>query len=353
LNDRVVIEKLNYDVLSPDNLDLFLHMVRQGEDNYVVKTPSIQLPPPNETTEMFPEFETVPREVTIGPPESCYVIPFEVLRYDVDFNPSTFNRAFQDLMNNIAYLGPLRHFPERTYLWTGTAPKEMGPRGENTIAMLIASERNRTERRRRGPSLARREPPLDLLKQVSDWLNRMNLVNEFQIASIGTDKRFYEAKVSVGVEGIGNSLIDVGFGVSQVLPVVTLLLSAPEGSIVLIEQPEIHLHPSAQAHLADLFLEVAEQRGLQLIIESHSEHLLARLQRRIAETEYAFANPDNIKMYFCRAEAHGSSIQPVEINEYGQIANWPENFFGDMAGDVDAMMDAAIERRRRELSLGD
>jgi predicted ATPase len=134
---------------------------------------------------------------------------------------------------------------------------------------------------------------------------------------------------------------------------VTLLLSAPQGSIALIEQPEIHLHPSAQAHLADLFLEVAERRRLQLIIESHSEHLLARLQRRIAETEYPFANPDNIKMYFCQAEANGSTIQSVEIDDYGQIANWPDNFFGDMAGDVDAKMDAALNAAARSCSVTD
>ena len=137
------------------------------------------------------------------------------------------------------------------------------------------------------------------------------------------------------------------------LPVITMLFLVPEDTIVLIEQPELHLHPSAQAKLADLFLEVAEKRHLQLIIESHSEHLLRRMQRRIAEIDQPFANPDNIKAYFCEAGADGSKIQAVEVDEYGQIRNWPPNFFGDLAGDLDAMMEAAIERRRRELSSGD
>ena len=71
-------------------------------------------------------------------------------------------------------------------------------------------------------------------------------------------------------------------------------------SIVLLEQPELHLHPNAQAALADLLLEVAEKRNLQLIVESHSEHIVRRLQRRIAEASPAFASPENIKMYYCQ-----------------------------------------------------
>jgi predicted ATPase len=180
----------------------------------------------------------------------------------------------------------------------------------------------------------------------------MGLASEFRIEPIDRDKRFYETRVKITPGGTDSSLIDVGFGISQVLPVLTMLLSAPEDSIILLEQPELHLHPSAQAHLADLFLHVAETRHLQLIIESHSEHILSRLQRRIAEAQSQFVAPDNIKMYFCQPGADGSTIQPVQIDKYGQIANWPPNFFGDIAGDLDAMAHAALEHRRQELSAG-
>ena len=73
-------------------------------------------------------------------------------------------------------------------------------------------------------------------------------------------------------------MTDVGFGVSQVLPVLVLLYYVPEGSIVLMEQPEIHLHPSVQSDLADVMLEVAHDIvEVQIIVESHSEHLTAPL----------------------------------------------------------------------------
>jgi predicted ATPase len=240
----------------------------------------------------------------------------------------------------ISYLGPLRQHPERSYLWTGTTPQRIGSRGENTIAALIASVRGHSE-----------NP--DLLTQVADWLTKSGLAIEFKIDAIDGDKRFYETLIRISKGNSGNSLVDVGFGISQILPVLTMLFFVPEGSIVLLEQPELHLHPRAQAHLADLFLHVAEERNLQLIVESHSEHLLRRLQRRIAETDYAFATPDNIKAYFCEPGSDGSTSRPVEVDAYGQIRNWPDSFFGDLANELDKMMEAAIDRRRRELSAGD
>ena len=78
-------------------------------------------------------------------------------------------------------------------------------------------------------------------------------------------------------------LTDIGFGVSQVLPVLVQCFYANHGSTLILEQPDIHLHPSAQAGLADLFIAAKKSPGVQILFESHSEHLLRRLQRRIAE----------------------------------------------------------------------
>ena len=144
-------------------------------------------------------------------------------------------------------------------------------------------------------------------------------------------------------------MTDVGFGVSQVLPVLTMLLSAPEGSIILLEQPELHLHPNAQAALADLLLDVAEKRNLQLIVESHSEHIVRRLQRRIAESEHAYAKPEKIRMYYCEPGENGSTVNEVKLDRFGQITDWPKRFLGDISGDIHSMAKAAIQRRRQEL----
>ena len=128
-----------------------------------------------------------------------------------------------------------------------------------------------------------------------------------------------------------------------------MLMSAPEGTIVLLEQPELHLHPNAQAALADLILEVAEKRNLQLIVESHSEHIVRRMQRRIAEASPAFAKPENIKMYYCQPGEAGATIDEIDVDRFGQIVDWPEKFMGDISGDLHTMLKAALERRSQEL----
>jgi predicted ATPase len=140
-------------------------------------------------------------------------------------------------------------------------------------------------------------------------------------------------------------ITDVGFGVSQVLPVLVLCYYVPEGSTIILEQPEIHLHPSVQAGLADVFIDAVKRRKIQIILESHSEHLLRRLQRRIAEEQYS---PDNAALYFCSTVNGTSQLTPLQIDLYGHISNWPEGFFGDDFGEMAAMSQAVIDRKRRQ-----
>ena len=137
-------------------------------------------------------------------------------------------------------------------------------------------------------------------------------------------------------------LTNVGFGVSQVLPVLALCALADEGSILILEQPEIHLHPAVQAGLADLLIDVIKNRNIQIILESHSEHLLTRLQRRIAEETLT---PDNVALYFTHIEDGESKLEELQIDQYGNISNWPQDFFGDIMGDVVAMTEAAMHRQ--------
>ena len=137
-------------------------------------------------------------------------------------------------------------------------------------------------------------------------------------------------------------LTDVGFGVSQVLPVLVLLYYVPEGSIVLMEQPEIHLHPSVQSRLADVMLAVAKHRQVQIIVESHSEHLLRRFQRRAAEQE---VSSSDLKLYFVRTTRGAAELNDLRLNEWGEIENWPDNFFGDEIGEIAAISEAALDRR--------
>ena len=156
------------------------------------------------------------------------------------------------------------------------------------------------------------------------------------------DRDDYEIRVKTGKTNPEVMIINVGSGVAQILPMLILCYYAPENSIILLEQPEIHLHPSAQSCLADVLIDVVKEWNVQVILESHSEHLLRRIQRRIAEEEIL---PDDVALYFCRMENGESKIEELDVDEFGSIGNWPQNFFGDEMGELAAMTEAEMKRR--------
>ena len=104
-----------------------------------------------------------------------------------------------------------------------------------------------------------------------------------------------------------------------------LCFYVPPGSVVVLEQPEIHLHPAVQAGLADVFIDAAKTRRVQVLFESHSEHLLQRLQRRIAEERLA---SDDAALYYCEFAATHSRLTRLQMDLFGK-PNWPTDFFGD------------------------
>lgn len=330
--DNVVIKKLRY-----ETEDAFFEMLpktfankdREAKYNHTYKFP--------DDYEELALAEKGRYKPTLPPPQSCYGIPREAIQHYGGFLGS-FSKQFEMIMDRIIYLGPLRENPRRSYLWADDAPQILGIRGERTIDALIASARQK-----------RNDQP-QIIDFVEEWLHHLGLIDEFRVEPISPDRPYYEPRIRTPGDLSNNSIVDVGFGISQVLPVITQLFLAPEGSIILLEQPEIHLHPSAQSGLADLFLTVAKERNLQLIIESHSEYLLTRLQRRIAESEAELATPQDIRLYFCEMTTDGAQITEVRTNQFGEIENWPQGFFGDRIGDINAMTKAGLQRRREMLA---
>jgi predicted ATPase len=122
---------------------------------------------------------------------------------------------------------------------------------------------------------------------------------------------------------------------------VTLLQYVPRGSTVILEQPEIHLHPLAQANLADVIINAAMHRGVQVIVESHSEHLLLRLQRRIAEEQIPSRD---VALYFCDITDRGSVVERLQLDLLGKIENWPMSFMGDAFGEAAEAEKARLRR---------
>lgn len=253
---------------------------------------------------------------------------------------SNLEASFESLMDNIFYLGPLREDPHRDYLWARSRPSDVGRRGEKAIDAILAATDAKELR-----NLARKTRLKTFQEMVAYWLREMGLINSFKVEEISPGSNRWQAKIRVRPGSTEVLLTDVGFGVSQVLPVVTLLYFVPEGSTVILEKPEIHLHPLAQAHLADLILKAALRRRVQVIVESHSEHLLLRLQRRIADKT---CSSNDVRMYFCDIDGEGSKLVPLELDLLGNIRNWPKNFMGDQFGEV-----AAAEKARLHRTAGD
>jgi predicted ATPase len=273
-------------------------------------------------------------------PTKCYGFPDQARGYYQNAGfLADFELAFESLFSRVFYLGPLREYPQREYPWAGGRPSDMGRRGERVVDALLAS-------REWGATLSqgRGKARLTVEERVAKWLKELKLIHDFQVTPVAPESKLYQVVVKRSAASAPVLITDVGFGVSQILPVITLCYYAPEGSVLIFEQPEIHLHPAVQAGLADVFIHAAKTRNVQIVLESHSEHLLRRLQRRIAEEKLA---TDEAALYFCDAAKTESKLVPLDMNLFGAIENWPEDFFGDEFGELAATQEAIIQRQQR------
>ena len=249
--------------------------------------------------------------------------------------------ALEKRLEDIYYLGPLRAFPQRFYNWSGGQPTDMGQAGELVVDALLAA-------RQRGLKISPgyRKHRLALEHYVARWLQNLGLIHDFRVVPVAEGSRLFEVRVRKSPKSAEVLITDVGFGVSQILPVLVLCFYVPEGSTVILEQPEIHLHPSVQSGLADVFIDAWRKRKVQILVESHSEHLLRRLQRRIAEETLC---KDDVGLYFCSVADGVSKLDTLEVNLFGNISNWPQDFFGDQFGEIAAMSEATLKRRQKVL----
>jgi len=439
---------------------------------YVVEATSAPTP----TT---PKFELKlrserPSEEIMTSPIKFYRFPRDIT--DIYSNAEDFSAKFhsehEKLFSSLFYLGPIRT-NERGYYYQGP-PKSVGSEGQHTIGAIVAAK-DRSYEIESFTETGKRKISCRFEELIALNLKNIGLIEYFEVRDSGQQR--YEVEIKTKGSQTWVNLSNVGFGVSQVLPLLVQCFYAPEGSIILIDQPEVHLHPYAQSALADVMIDVIEsksdlgkgfkERNIQLIIETHSEHFLRRLQRRIAEgklsedkiaayfvsitdkvslarlakeknlptTELeAFENAgissandlatrpikELIAAYFANEEvslarlakeknlptteleafenagissANDLAIRPMkelrgvpsigpvkakkwqkaakevvdkwqkaaeeyvgagkekaqlerlEIDEYGNIQNWPENFFGDEMGDITAQAKAAMEKR--------
>ncbi len=249
-----------------------------------------------------------------------------------------FSFVFEEVFSHVYYLGPTRVHPQRFYHWEGTHPKEIDLWGDKAIDALLSAGVRKLKS-------STKENGVLIEERISEWLQKMELAHSFQLIPTGSlENKNYEVRIQKSLNSTEVTLADLGHGVADLFPLLVHCYYVPVGSTLILEQPGIHLHPKAQADLADLLIEVITERNLQILIESHSEHLLNRLQRRIAEEKISV---DKTALYFCRNNEGVSNIDRLKMDEFGNITNWPENFFGDEMKDLFAMTKAQRERQKK------
>ncbi len=326
------VQRLAYVLLHHQSVVLGVEYRRNAQDKLEI------------TSDQYKLIRTTGRAWPLDEPDKFYRISdqsrarFQNAEFLSDFALQT-----EAVLNRLYYLGPLREYPKRIYSWSGETPESVGHKGEFAIAAILAAS-SQDRQLNRGPKLRQRR--FDAF--IAAWLKDLGVIDTFEIKPVAEGRKEYEVLVRSHAGGSEVKVTDVGFGVSQVLPALVQAFYCPPHSTVWMEQPEIHLHPQVQAELADVFISAtkARERGtereVQLIVESHSEHFLNRLQRRVAE---GVLTPDEVAVYFCRKMGVATELEPLRLNIFGEIENWPEDFFGDEMGEIAARTLAATQKK--------
>ena len=217
-------------------------------------------------------------------------------------------KALGQTLETLFPIRPFRQPPERWYIFRGTSPQHVGYQGD-----LL-------------PDLLLRRP--ELVDETNEWLEKLNIGHKLTVKSMGADSGdLFEVRLidTRRKEPVSVALPDVGFGVSQLLPFIVQSLVS-EGQIISIEQPEVHVHPKLQADLGDLLAEaIKEPRSNRFIVETHSEHLILRLQRLVYEKRI---KPEDVSVIYVSRGYEGAKAERLHLDEEGDfIDEWPNGFF--------------------------
>ena len=225
-----------------------------------------------------------------------------------------------EVLERVALLGPMRARPDRAVALGAGDGRDVGPTGEGTAEIL-------------------HDRP-DLLAQVNEWCERLGFGYEVRMLE-PVSRDLVLAAGDLAVMGLVDLRSDppvlvsphaVGFGVGQLLPVITQCLLSRDG-VVIVEQPEVHLHPRLQAAVGDLFVDTVVAGRAQVLVETHSEHLVLRLLRRVREGQ--LAADDLAVLYVDLHEDGAAHVRRLRVDGDGELVDgWPGSFFDERLDDV-------------------
>lgn len=255
----------------------------------------------------------------------------------------------RDCLRRLSYIGPIREIPPRNYSPEKSPDLSRWSSGTMGWDILHKSDSEFIEKLNQwlthqdcfncGYRIeVNRFREIDLDDPLMLFMSEGIGLEEMEMIQSRTAVIPVKSKVTLREEKTGIKLTpqDVGTGISQSLPIIIAALSLKEG-ILAIEQPELHIHPALQVVMGDLFISQIQEKTLSFLIETHSEHLMLRLLRRIRETcdeelppGKGSLYPDKLVVYFMEQSQSGISATPIRISEEGEfIDKWPQGFFSE------------------------
>jgi len=262
---------------------------------------------------------------------------------DVSVELNQINNLFKTIFSSYSYIGPLREAPSRRYIHEDEIT-EIGVKGENAPYIYLIDKDKPLSNHYFYDTKSNSFKPkrnMTLSNAVDEWLDLMNikglkseLINDIVYLNLNSS---YTSKTRV-------SIADVGFGVGQMFPILLEGLRMPQRHTLLLEQPEIHLHPNLQMQLSDYFIALALS-GKKVMVETHSDHIINRLVRRIVEDDTGTLK-DLIGIYFISATDSGSVYEEVCIDENFGVTNWPVDFFDQTALEQEKILKAGLRKRQ-------
>lgn len=245
----------------------------------------------------------------------------------------------------VRYLGPLRDEPRPVYpLSTSADVADVGTKGEFTAAVLdLNRDQQVTYLSPENVAAGIYDAKLTtkpLIDAVEEWIQYMGVSKGVFTRDLGSQGHEIRVRSDTARH---LDLTQVGVGVSQVLPIIVLGLVAGQESLVIFEQPELHLHPKVQTLLGDFFVSMIHS-DLQCLVETHSEYLINRIRFRTASAETNLH--EKVRIYFTESSGAGSGYRQVQLNEYGGIVDWPSGFFDETQAQAEAILRAGLAKRK-------
>ena len=244
--------------------------------------------------------------------------------------PPDTNGAAQALtrkIKDLTYITAGREGPQEVYpLEDRHIVGRVGPHGENAVSVFYRSRDERVEQ-----ALRLTEFIPTLLHQVSARLDRF-----FPGCTVVVQEVPNANAVTLGVLTSADTgflrPVHCGFGITQILPIIVAALSIPKGDLLLIENPEVHLHPAGQALMGQFLAEVAHS-GVQVIVETHSDHILNGIRRAIKSGNIP---AEDVALHFFRARVPDApQVLTPALDSTGNIDDWPDGFFDQFDKDMD------------------